>query len=84
MTRRRKKRERERGSEETGSKTPEIEEADCNEHEIEEGDSDEPEIDKITSDQTGIDLTQALMLFTVGCAVLVLAWHVLRNVLHVI
>jgi hypothetical protein len=74
MTRRGKKRERRRESEESGSKTPEIEEAD----------SIEPEIYKITSDQTGIDLTQALMLFTVGCAILVLAWHVLRNVLHVI
>jgi len=84
MTRRRKKQERKRGSEKAGSKKPEIEETDSSEPEIEEANSDEPEIYKITSDQTGIDLTQALMLFTVGCAVLVLAWHVLRNVLHVI
>lgn len=71
-------------SEEAGSKKTAIEEPGSRGAGMKEADSSEPEADKITSDQTGIDLTLALMLFTVICAILVLAWHVLRNVLHVL
>jgi hypothetical protein len=66
------------------SKKRKSDELDSKKMESEEAGSSEPEIYKITSDQTGIDGVRVLQLFTVGCAILLLVWFVLHNVLHVI
>ena len=77
------------GSKEPGRKKPDSTKFISNIAESKEPETDESDVykltgDQISSDKTGIDGVRALQIITVGIAVLLLIWWVLRNILHTI